>query len=559
MIEITDRWGLAKRGSWEISDKEIDFPNVFFLEGDAFDNPEDVGLTLSTEDDPSFLVPSSFFEEGGSNTDFPATFAYPEGIIDGLVEKKGGDERIQVIYDQEPDPDAELYILGNAPQYLQRSEKLYDNLVGLRRKIDHHKLIYVPGIAQPNNVALLTYLGADLFDSAFLEVMTTEGVELSDWIGFPGRPEENHRHLMDELRLIRKSIKRGRIRELVESRARTEPWMVELLRKADEDFDLFSRGVPVTGDDFPVSTRESLNRPDIVRYKRRIQHRYSPPERSVLLLFPCSARKPYFQSKTHRRFREATRKVDWTDIHEVSLTSPLGAVPRELELFYPAQQYDIPVTHQWFGEEKEMILSQLKYIIEKGDYDKIVSHLPSDMSFVKEELGCIDTVDDGHPKSDEAIDNLSGALAELVGRERGSVQKFLQQNIESFARFQFGAGGEGLVEDAEIEGKYPWYKIMDDETQRGMLVPQRGLISLTLDGAELLKEEEIALVEIDDFVPKGSIFAVGVKDADRTIRPEDEAIVVHNGELRGVGPAVMSGEEMIQAAKGEAVSLRHHL
>ncbi len=558
MIEITDRWGLAKLGNWEIKDREIEVPNIFFLESDVFKPPEGADLTISTDKDSEFKIPSSFFERP-SDADFPSTFAYPGEMIDGLVEESEGDENIQVIYDQEPDPNAELYVIGNAPEILHRSRRLYERIISLRKKIDHQKLIYVPGIAQPNNLALLVYLGVDLFDSAFLEIMSAEEVELFDWIGFPGDIEKNPVHLLDELRLIRKSIEKGRIRDLVESRIRGEPWMVEVLRKADEDHQLFSRGVPVTGDGFPVTTRESLNRPDIKRFKRRIKGRYSPPNRDVLLLFPCSARKPYFQSRTHSRFRNATREADWTDVHEVSLTSPLGAVPRELELFYPAQQYDIPVTHQWFEEEREMILEQLRAIIEKADYNTVISHLPEDMSFVKEEIDCIDTSKGDHPTSEEALSNLRDRLIHVAGGERGDVQRFLRENMRSFSRFQFGDGGEKLLEGASVKGKYPWYKIMKGDIQRGMLVPERGLISLTMDGAEILKKEGIALVEIDDFVPKGSVFAVGVREADDTIRPEDESIVVHEGELRGVGPAVMSGEEMLEAEKGEAVRLRHHL
>jgi len=73
-----------------------------------------------------------------------------------------------------------------------------------------------------------------------------------------------------------------------------------------------------------------------------------------------------------------------------------------------------------------------------------------------------------------------------------------------------------------------------------------------------LKDKGIYQAEIEDFRSKGSIFAVGVKDASEKIRPEDEVIVAHDEELRGVGPASMSGKEMVQAERGEAIRLRHH-
>ncbi len=557
MIEITDRWGLSKRGKWSLEDEEHETPNIFFLEGGSFEPPPKAEMKLSLDSDEFFSI-SDFFEPSSEDKVIPSTFGYPEAVGGASVESRGGNDKIQVIYDQKPDPEAELYVIGNAPELLQRSRKLYEKIIDLRESIAPHKLIYAPGIAQPNNLALLVYLGVDLFDSVYCEYLGEEGVELSDWMGFPGDSDKNGEKLLEELSLVRKAVRKGRIRELVESRVRSEPWMVEVLRKADEDYHTFVKGVPVTGDEFFATTRESLNRPDIERYRKRLKSRYEPPERDVLLLLPCSAKKPYFQSRTHRRLRDATQQGDWTSVQELMITSPIGAVPREIEQFYPAQQYDIPVSHQWYSEEKEMIMECLQTVLEKSEYDEVISHLPSDLSFVKESIDCVNTTQGDHPTSSKAIERLAEAVKEHSGEERGDVQRYLQQNLESFAKFQFGPEGKVLLEDAEVKGRYPWYKIMEDDTQRGMIVPERGLISLTLDGAELLKEEGIYLAEIDDFRPKGSVFAVGVRNADKKIRLEDEVIVVHDGELRGVGPASMSGEEMEEAEKGEAVRLRHY-
>ena len=49
-------------------------------------------------------------------------------------------------------------------------------------------------------------------------------------------------------------------------------------------------------------------------------------------------------------------------IHEVIITSPLGIVPRELEIVYPAASYDIPVTGIWEGYEKKMIKNLFQVI-----------------------------------------------------------------------------------------------------------------------------------------------------------------------------------------------------
>jgi len=64
-------------------------------------------------------------------------------------------------------------------------------------------------------------------------------------------------------------------------------------------------------------------------------------------------------------------------------------------------------------------------------------------------------------------------------------------------------------------------------------------------------------VEIEDFVPKGNLFAVGVEKASAEIRIGDDVVVAHSGEARGVGVARMTPMEMELAQRGEAVHIRH--
>ena len=85
------------------------------------------------------------------------------------------------------------------------------------------------------------------------------------------------------------------------------------------------------------------------------------------------------------------------------------------------------------------------------------------------------------------------------------------------------------------------------------------MVSLTLDGAKVLAASKKYRIEIDDFVPKGSVMAVGVLDVDPEIRIEDEVVVIHKTELRGVGKAAMSVPEMVASSRGVAVKVRHHI
>lgn len=106
-------------------------------------------------------------------------------------------------------------------------------------------------------------------------------------------------------------------------------------------------------------------------------------------------------------------------------------------------------------------------------------------------------------------------------------------------------------------GKYPYLKFLRDGVQLGMLTPERGMLSLTMEGGEVLREQDINIVRMGDFDLGGNLFAVGINDADERIRSGDEVVIMRGGEVEGVGVAAMSGEEMVRLKRGEAVRVRH--
>lgn len=129
--------------------------------------------------------------------------------------------------------------------------------------------------------------------------------------------------------------------------------------------------------------------------------------------------------------------------------------------------------------------------------------------------------------------------------------------MESIARFQFGKGAEILLQGCRVFGKYPYLKILEGDEQVAMLTPERGMYSLTLHGARKIMALRTNWVEIEEFQLRGNLFAAGVRDADKTLRIGDEAIVVRGEDVIAVGTASMSGEEMIRSKRGEAVRVRH--
>ena len=116
------------------------------------------------------------------------------------------------------------------------------------------------------------------------------------------------------------------------------------------------------------------------------------------------------------------------------------------------------------------------------------------------------------------------------------------------------------MKNCVVKGKYPYQKIMHNNTQIGMVTEERGFISLTIQGAErLIKSNEYWVEIYDDFKLKGSVFSPGVKNSDERIRIGDEVIILQKGNLQGVGVALMNGEEMKYSSYGEAVKIRHKI
>jgi archaeosine synthase len=277
---------------------------------------------------------------------------------------------------------------------------------------------------------------------------------------------------------------------------------------------------------------------------------------------PCSARKPYSTSNSHWKFINALGKSR-KFVHEVIITSPLGIVPRELELTYPAAHYDTTVTGYWDAEEKEWVASCLENYLTQHRYTSIVAHVEDAYrvicEMVAEKLG-IDIIYTslGNVSSPESLKNLSKTVSELcTGRKRGHEQT-QKDLMKAVADYQFGKGaGEILVpEGSTVKGPFPKHQIFAGKKQLITLIPQYGTLAITIEGAKALLKQGRYTVKIDDFVPRGSLLAPGVVDADPLIRPNDEVIIIGEKAI-AVGRANMNGDEMKKSSRGVAVDLRH--
>jgi len=430
------------------------------------------------------------------------------------------------------------------------------------------KPVYAASSALPSNVSLLIYLGADLVDNVLAIAKAYNGVFLMgeievqveklqrlpcNCIHCQGKFVEEvdnlsktvARHNTEMLRMevekCRRLILDEELRNYVESKVKLDPELTSALRFSDalRDHSTFPRFKKSRCN---FSALESFNRFEVRYFFNRALECYQPFSDTVLLL-PCTARKPYLISRTHRYLRSRVK----INVNEIIISSPL-VVPREFELLYPAVNYDTPVTGYWSDEEISFVSGWLKKFIEKGKFSKVIAHVAGGYRKVVERIEgeiqaeVVYTAEDDI-LSDKSIDRLK---KEIEGYERVDLYRRI---IDHMLSYQFGISFGG-----EVKGRYPELEL-HDKKRLARVDRIYGMLDIYEDIAVHLLEKKIYSVEIGDFDVKGTIFAGGVINADEKIRPND-LVVFCNSKIFGVGIAAMSGREMVESERGIAVKVK---
>ncbi len=481
--------------------------------------------------------------------------------------------------------DTDAYVVSDGQSIVGHGAALVEAVVRVREAIPEDTALYLSGVATPRNVATLAYAGVDCFDASRAILKGTQGKYLTteseyfleDLEELPGClaaetdpeaftredcVEHNVAALEAELSIVRQRIRDGRLRDYVEGQARHDQWLTAAMRELDSQWGYLEERTPILREaEISAATQDTIRRVEIQRYADRVTTRYRNRFSNPLVLVPCSARKPYSDSQSHKQFHDA---IQWR-AHLVSMTSPIGVVPQELETTYPAQHYDTVVTGRWSADEKEFVSEVLGRYLERNEYPKIIAHVPDEgyrdiVSRVEEELGLevTYTVEPGAHPTDDA--SLAALASELSGELKYSKREREHNTVRAIADYVLGDGaGDDLFEDFKTTSRYPRIQVRDrEDTQLATMVPLYGTLSFTLEGAKRWVESDAPTkrVEIDGFVPHGSVLAPGVVDADEEIRVGDE-VIVEGPKAFGVGRAEMFGREMVESSRGIACEIRH--
>ena len=449
-----------------------------------------------------------------------------------------------------------IIILTDAPQLANQKGLLSEALFILRTRFPS-SLIWTPGIGGPDNCAILTWMGVDLFDLARSRHASSLGVILSE--NGPREVEES----IDEdssmssqiiawknsLAATRSAIRQGNLRELVEKQAISSPRSVERLRIHDARMSSLDGSISglsrVKGQFHELRCHSYSSRDDplIQDWRQRVSLDHTPPEHQskVLVLLPCSATKPYRLSSSHKRF---SRSITSNAVHEVIVTAPLGLVPRELEDIWPAGNYDIPVTGDWDSDELIVIRKMISEYTSRNNYLRIINH--SGIEITSESLEIIDTRKGLTAGSPEALENLNQIIEQ-------SVEEFNLINVKeskhrlgklrALSRFQHGT--DKWLDGTGIQGRPPIFTIRKNGTQLALWNPRLGRFSFTKACLPLLEESgefpEAHLMPGFDW--RGDLFSSNVIDFKGSIRIGDEILVYQDNLLIGSARAEAAGWE----------------
>ncbi|PKL64117.1 MAG: pseudouridine synthase [Methanomicrobiales archaeon HGW-Methanomicrobiales-3] len=436
-------------------------------------------------------------------------------------------------------------------------------LIQLKEKTPVDTAWYAPAAALPATVAILCYSGFDLFDYKAVDLRSAQGIFCTPTGEFPKDAlesgictcpgclandlKEHNRHaLRQEIALVARYIEQGQLRELVESRCRMVADQVAILRHLDRQYLVLEQANPVgRAGIMRANSAESMQRAEVRRFAERLLSRYLPPKNAdVAVLLPCSARKPYSLSQSHRRFQLAVGGR----AHELIVTSPLGLVPRELETVYPAMHYDVPVTGYWDAEECAYIADIMTRYFRRHPYRRIIAHLEGGALKVAQmaaaacgitlEYSCTE-----HPTGTAELNALDAALA--------GERKVKDDRLHGMISYQFGADVD--TRGVTLRGHYPEIYYSKGKAQIFSIDTTTGLLRPTFDGWAMIPEGY--RVHIDDFIPEGDVLIPGVTRADPEIRDGDEVLVV-GSKAMATGKAALPATDMARSRRGVAVRVR---
>jgi 7-cyano-7-deazaguanine tRNA-ribosyltransferase len=301
----------------------------------------------------------------------------------------------------------QIHALGSPTPVMEqyKFDSLVDMTMTAKMNLPPKRPLHLFGAGHPFMFALVVALGCDFFDSAAYALFAREDRYMTEYgtarlnelkylpcscpVCCKTDPErmselpkgerqkllaEHNLHVsFSELRKIKQAITEGRLWEHLEMRAHGHPSLLQALKKLGKYSEYLEELSPVTKrSGIFYFTSLGLARPEIVRHRKRMSNRYSPPPKAkVLLLLPQNQTRPFHTSK---EIREILKKIQFAEIadkvHVCVYAAPFGVVPLELSEVYPLSQYEIASPLD--SETVIYVAEQVSNYVDQTKYEKII-------------------------------------------------------------------------------------------------------------------------------------------------------------------------------------------
>ncbi len=302
----------------------------------------------------------------------------------------------------------DIHALGSPTTIME--QYLFDTLVDMiltaKMNMPPQRPLHLFGAGHPFMFALAVTLGCDIFDSAAYAIyarqeryMTEYGTSrLNELEYFPcscpictrNTPIdvkdmpliEKHEALAKhnlytsfaELKRVKQAIIEGRLWEYLEARIHTHPTLLQAVKRLKKYKKYMERHSPATKrSGLFFFNGLGLVRPEVVRYKKLFEERYSAPkEAEILVLMPQPSKRPFHVSREvnglARRLQQEIPEKH-TCFHICVYAAPFGVIPLELDEVYPLSQHEIAVPPDL--ETIEYVAEQVKNYIAASSHNKV--------------------------------------------------------------------------------------------------------------------------------------------------------------------------------------------
>ncbi|MFX0023623.1 MAG: DUF5591 domain-containing protein [Candidatus Hermodarchaeota archaeon] len=497
---------------------------------------------------------------------------------------------------------------------------ILNSVIKIKTKLDNNLIIMASGRILPKFYPLIIYLGIDLIDSSYLLFLSAENFyDTIEYLlpiyklknlpcscsacrgSLPKILENKYSSekidLLSEHNLITANIYMNKIKQylkfedyraFVEKSSLDDTNLISMLKIMDRefyDFTKYETPIQQKGNIIRCFGPSSYYRPDFQQFRERTIKSFEPePWTNLIIVLPCSAKKPYSESKSHKIFYRIIRKFpEFPNFQELILTSPLGCIPRQLENIYPVNSYDVSVTGEWDNEEVNIASNMLKKIIVKynpsipiichlkNEYKAIIDRAASKLphKFIFSEISDSLT-------SKESLESLEKLIIENKNKFKPKISSLKIENlsktwVRKFVKildYQFGYGvGNSIISNGVKikQGKSGGQiDIINSKTRErlGVFKYSTGQIELTKLALKKLVDYHQSVdanyIIFDGEEIKGNtLFRAGVLDYSQDLIPGNQVIILDAKKKNAIetGELIVGSNFLNKSKSGRIVKI----